>query len=125
MSLRTHPRFYDLCAAAVAGALAVTEVVRLVATRGVTAAFTLPATLITSVPFVAFLALAAVGLVLHRGNGWLFGTFGVVAAMYEGVTLLVARSAVGAVYLLGSVLLLGLLIKDLQFYREQRPRFRS
>ena len=114
-------RGWDFAAAAIAGGLAASELVRLAISGLSSTAHTVAMTVIGSSAFVAVLAVAAVGLVFHRRIGWLFGVLGFLTAASHGVLLATAGSAIGAVYIIASMALFACVVKTLHWYRvEQR-----
>jgi hypothetical protein len=115
------PRLYDRTAAAVAAVLSLFEVVRLIAIRGISAGLTRASTLTEGIMVSVVLALAAVGLVLHRRLGWLFGIVGAVLAAAHGIIVRSGGDPLGIVHILGAAVLFALLVKDLQWYRTGEP----
>jgi len=120
-SLMMHSvsRSYDLVAAGLAATLSVVEVIRMLLAGGVTRGYTMLSTLIGGITFSAILAVAAFGLILHRSLGWLFGVLGFLAAASHGIIVCAGGNRFGVVYILGSAVLLGLMIKSLRFYRTE------
>ena len=80
-------RAWDFAAAAMAGGLAVSELVRLAILGTSSNAQTALMTIIGSSAFVAVLAVAAVGVALHRQVGWIFGLLGALTAASHGMVL--------------------------------------
>ena len=98
-------RGWDFAAAAMAGGLAISELVR-IAILGIGASGgTIAMTIIGSSAFVAVLAVAAIGMLMHRQIGWLFGVLGVLTAASFGVLLATGGSAIGGVYMVASMAL--------------------
>jgi hypothetical protein len=106
--MRDAPRRYDFAAAALAGGLALFEIVRLVLARGVTQGHTILSTVIGGVAFSGILALAAVALVGHRRVGRLFAILGAIAAAAHGIIVRAGGGRIGILYILASVVLFGL-----------------
>lgn len=111
-------RGWDFAAAAVAGGLALSELVRL-AILGIGSDSQTPLmTMIGSSAFVAVLAVAAVGMLMHRQVGWMFGVLGFLTAASFGVLLATGGSAIGGVYLIASMGLFACVAKSLHWYRR-------
>lgn len=112
-------RGWDFAAAAIAGGLALSEIVRLaivgVASNGQTATMTI----VGSSAFVAVLAVTAIGMLLHRQVGWLFGVLGFLTAASQAFVLATAGTAIGAVYLVAAVALFVCVVKSLHWYRTE------
>lgn len=110
-------RGWDFAAAAMAGGLAISELVR-IAILGIGASGgTIAMTIIGSSAFVAVLAVAAIGMLMHRQIGWLFGVLGVLTAASFGVLLATGGSAIGGVYMVASMALFACVAKSLHWYR--------
>jgi hypothetical protein len=123
-------RGWDIAAAAAAFGLALSEVVRLTI-RGIgsggigsggigSGGQTMAMTIIGSSAFVAVLAVAAIGVALHRQVGWIFGLLGVLTAASYGILLATMGSAVGTVYVAGAVALFVFVVKSLHWYRSEQ-----
>jgi hypothetical protein len=119
MRTMDRARGWDFAAAAIAGGLAVSELVRLAIVGLSSRAHTVAMTVIGSSAFVAVLAVAAIGVFFHRRIGWLFGVLGVVTALAHGVLLATAGSPIGAVYMLSSMALFACVVKSLHWYRSE------
>jgi hypothetical protein len=117
--MRSTPRIYDFAAAGLAAILSAVEVTRLILSRGVTEGHTMLSTLIGGIAFCAVLVAAAVGLALHRRIGWICGAIGALAAAAHGIIVRAGGNRIGAVYLLVSFLMLGLIIKSMHWYRTE------
>jgi hypothetical protein len=113
-------RGWDFAAAATAGGLAVSEMVRLAIAGVGSNAHTPLMAIVGSSAFIAVLAVTAVGLALHRQVGWIFGVLGFLSAASHGVVLAAAGSAIGAVYIAASFGLFACIAKSLQFYRSEQ-----
>lgn len=113
-------RGWDFAAAAIAGGLALSEIVRLailgLASHGQTATMTI----VGSSAFVAVLAVTAIGMLLHRQVGWLFGVLGFLTAASQALVLATTGTAIGAVYLVAAVGLFVCVVKSLHGYRTER-----
>lgn len=110
-------RGWDVAAAVIAGGLAVSEVVRLAILGLRSNEQTALMTVIGSSAFIAVLAVAAVGVALHKQVGWIFGVLGFIAAASHGAVLAASGSAIGTVYMGAAVALFVVVVKSLQFYR--------
>jgi hypothetical protein len=113
-------RSWDFAAAAVAGGLALSELVRLAiigvgAGRGQSFAMTIA----VSSAFVAVLAVTAIGMLLHRQVGWMFGVLGFLTAAAHGVLIATTGSAIGGVYIVASMGLFACVVKSLHWYRAE------
>jgi hypothetical protein len=133
-------RGWDIAAAAAAFGLALSEVVGLtirgigsggigsggVGSGGIgsggigSGGQTMAMTIIGSSAFVAVLAVAAIGVALHRQVGWIFGLLGVLTAASYGILLATMGSAVGTVYVAGAVALFVFVVKSLHWYRSEQ-----
>jgi hypothetical protein len=114
--MRATPRLYDLTSAALAAALSGFELIRLAVAGHAQQPNTVLAGLIGAIGFCAVLAIAAVGLALHRPSGWVAGVFGVIAAASYGIFLRAGGYTIGALYILLAPVLMALIIKDLHGY---------
>src|SRR5688500_14564316 len=117
MRTMDRARGWDFAAAAIAGGLAGSELIRLAIVGTSSRAHTVAMTVIGSSAFVAVLAVAAIGVLFHRRIGWLFGVLGFLTAASHGVVLATAGSAIGAVYMFASMGLFVCVVKSLHWYR--------
>jgi hypothetical protein len=113
-------RGWDFAAAAIAGGLALSELVRL-AILGIGSAGgpSVAMAVVVSSAFVAVLAVAAIGMVMHRQVGWMFGVLGFLTAAAHGVLLATTGSAIGAVYVVAAMGLFACVVKSLHWYRAE------
>ena len=116
--MRSDPRLLDFSAAGLSAGLALFELIRLIASRGASPGYTVLSSLIGGGLFIGVLALAAVGLVLHRQVGWSAGVGGVLAATGHGIVVRAGGSWAGALYIFAGLALFVLLVKDLRTYRS-------
>ncbi|HVJ91984.1 MAG TPA: hypothetical protein VM580_19420 [Labilithrix sp.] len=124
--MRRRPRFLhqpnilNLAAAGLCGALALVEVIRLIASGGTSTNYTVLWTLVSGVTFAVVLAGAAIGFVLHRQFGWALGVFGLVLGAAHGIAVRSAGQEIGVLYMLASPILFILLVKTLHEYSTGR-----
>ena len=104
--------------AGVAALLSIGELTRLIVNHGVTAGYNQLGTLIGGILFCSTLAIAGVGMALHRRGGWMFGVLASLAAAAHGIVVRAGGSAAGIAYISGSIVMLVLVIKSLHWYRS-------
>jgi hypothetical protein len=112
-------RGWDFAAAGIAGGLALSELARLAILGLASNEQTVVMTIIGSAAFVAVLAVTAIGMMLHRQVGWLFGVLGFLTAASHGVVLATTGSAIGGVYIVAAMGLFVCVVKSLHFYRTE------
>jgi hypothetical protein len=117
--MRSTPRNYDFAASGLAAILSAVELIRLILAHGVSRGLTTLTTVTEGIIFSAVLAATAIGMALHRQIGWMVGVLAVLIGAAHGVILRAAGNGIGIVYMIASLVLLGLLIRSLHWYRGE------
>jgi hypothetical protein len=114
-------RTYGLAAAGAAAAASAFELIRVLATGGAAAGQTPTWTIIEAALFSVVLAITAFGLATHRQIGWIAGIWGAVVALSYGIVIRAAGNTIGILYMFLGIVLFGLLVKTLPYYRTEVP----
>jgi hypothetical protein len=114
-------RTYGLAAAGASAVASAFELIRVIANGGVAEGQNVVSTFIEAISFSAVLGLAAFGLATHRAFGWTAGIGGAVVALSYGIVLRAAGNLIGIPYMFLGIILLGLLVKTLPYYRTVDP----
>lgn len=116
--MRSRRRLYALLAAGLAASLAAFEVIRLGVAAGASPGYTLQSSIVGGSVFAIVLGVAALGLALRKPFGWVVGALAAVEATAHGIVVRAGGGWVGVGYMLGGLVLLGLLVMCLPAFRR-------
>src|SRR4051812_36206515 len=111
------PRTFGLIAAAMTAATSTFELIRVLANHGAAHGIAPAWSYTGALLYATVMAIAAVGLAIHRQLGWVAGSVGVITALTYGVVLRAGGNWVGVLYMGVAAAIFPLLVKSMPYYR--------